>query len=131
MIEISPYSPVPIYEQLMHQLKTMIREGKLKRGESLPAIRTLALQLGVAINTVARAYQELERDGLIISNGRKGSFVREITEKGEESSRKMFRDVILQLLQQGRDKKEIEAIFHTSMNQIFNYALKPWKKVFW
>ena len=98
MIEISPYSPVPIYQQLISQLREMIQEGKLKQGESLPAIRGLALQLGIAINTVARAYQELEREGLIISNGRKGSFVREVKEKAEDSSSKIFKETILDAL---------------------------------
>lgn len=120
MIEISPYSPVPIYQQLISQLRTMIQEGKLKESESLPAIRGLAIQLGVAINTVARAYQELEREGLIISNGRKGSFVRNKVDNQEESSSKIFKSAIVDLLQQGLNRKDIERIFHSNMNQIFN-----------
>ena len=120
MIEISLYSPVPIYQQLIIQLKEMIHEGKLKEGESLPAIRVLASQLSVAVNTVARAYQELEREGLIVSNGRKGSFVKISKENQKESTSKIFKGAIVDLLQQGLSKKDIERIFHSNMNQIFN-----------
>lgn len=120
MLEISPYSPVPIYEQLISQLKELILDGKLRSGESLPAIRKLALQLNVAINTVARAYQELEREGLIISNGRKGSFVRKTRLQDDETSDKIFKRPILDLFQKGLTKKDIENIFHSNMNQIFN-----------
>ena len=120
MIEISPYSPVPIYQQLIAQLKEMIQVGKLKQGESLPAIRVLASQLDVAINTVARAYQDLEKEGLIISNGRIGSFVSEFNNDKEDSSSKIFKGAIVVLLQKGYSKEEIERIFHSNMNQIFN-----------
>ena len=119
MIEISPYSPVPIYEQLITQIKKMVQEGKLKGKEALPPIRTLASQLGVAINTVARAYQELEKEGIIISNGRKGSFIREFNADKEDSTTKIFKGPIVILLQKGYDRKEIERIFHSNINQIF------------
>lgn len=120
MIEISPYSPIPIYQQLISQFKKMISEEKLKQGDPLPPIRKLANQLGVANNTIARAYQEMEREGLIVSNGRKGSFVRVIKEKSKDYNSKIFKDTIIDLLQNGLGRKEIENIFHNNMNQIFN-----------
>lgn len=120
MIEISPYSPTPIYEQLSSQLRGLIQSGRLKKGESLPAIRSLANQLNIAINTVARAYQDLEREGLIISNGRKGSFVRDTRKNQKDANTKIFKSTIIDLLQQGLSRKDIEHIFHSNMNQIFN-----------
>ena len=56
MLRINLNSPVPIYEQLIDEIKRMIEYGELKPGDSLPTIRSLSSQLDVAVNTVARAY---------------------------------------------------------------------------
>ena len=61
IIQIAHQSPVPIYEQLFAEIEQMIISGDLEENDSLPSIRQLASQLDVAVNTVARAYQELER----------------------------------------------------------------------
>lgn len=97
----------------------MINQGELNPGDELPAIRSLASQLSVSNNTVARAYLELERQQLIISNGRKGTFVAE-SGTGEESDlRKIFKEPIIQLIRAGMDEKSIKRIFRQSLNQIF------------
>ena len=70
-------SPVPPYEQLRAQIATMVASGVLAPGARLPTIRQLAGDLGLAGGTVARAYRELERDGVITGRGRHGTFVRE------------------------------------------------------
>ena len=67
MIKINLRSPVPIYEQLVSEIKNKITAEELLPGDSLPTIRALASQLDVAVNTVARAYRELERLDLIDS----------------------------------------------------------------
>ncbi len=59
------HSPVPIYAQIKEKVKALILSGKLKPGDVLPSIRTLAKDLGVNVNTVARAYRELELEGVI------------------------------------------------------------------
>jgi len=118
IIQIEHQSPVPIYEQLTSEIEKTIESGGLKENENLPPIRQLASQLDVAINTVARAYQELERKGLIISNGRKGTFVRQSCL--DPRKRRDFKDVIIDMIKQGLDKKEIEQLFNNSLNQIFN-----------
>jgi GntR family transcriptional regulator len=59
------HSPVPIYVQIKEKVKVLILSGKLKPGDFLPSIRTLAKDLGVNVNTVARAYRELELEGVI------------------------------------------------------------------
>lgn len=68
-------SAVPPYAQLRDQIGTMIRSGVLAPDSRLPAIRHLANDLGVAVNTVARAYHELELDGLVATHGRHGTTV--------------------------------------------------------
>lgn len=74
-ILLSNASPDPIYEQIAAQLRAQIFNGELKEGEPLPSIRKLALTLQISVITTKRAYDELERDGLIDTVGGKGTFV--------------------------------------------------------
>ncbi|MCI7350955.1 MAG: GntR family transcriptional regulator [Ruminococcus sp.] len=67
---------VPIYEQILRQIKEMILSGELKEGDTLPSMRILAQQLRISVITTKRAYEELEREGFIESFTGKGSFVR-------------------------------------------------------
>lgn len=69
-------SPVPPYEQVREQIARMIRGGALAEGVQLPSIRQLAADLRLAPGTVARAYAELERQGLVGGRGRRGTRVR-------------------------------------------------------
>ncbi|MBU2694200.1 MULTISPECIES: GntR family transcriptional regulator [Pimelobacter] len=75
MIVLDPGGPVPPYEQIRSQLADQIEHERLRAGDRLPTVRRLAEDLGVATNTVARAYRELETAGLIETRGRAGSFV--------------------------------------------------------
>ncbi|GAA1342986.1 GntR family transcriptional regulator [Arthrobacter roseus] len=68
-------SPTPPYEQIRVQISTLISLGKIAVGERLPTVRSLALDLGVAVGTVARAYKELESASLIESRRRHGTVV--------------------------------------------------------
>ncbi len=68
-------SATPPYEQLRVQVRDAVTGGKLAAGAKLPTVRALADELGLAVNTVARAYRELETDGIIETRGRAGSFV--------------------------------------------------------
>lgn len=117
ILQIEHNSPVPIYEQLISEVERMIESGLLKENDSLPSIRQLASQVDVAVNTVARAYQELERKGVVISNGRKGTFIKY---QSERNNAKEFKDLIIEMIKRGYEKKEIEQAFHASLNQIFN-----------
>jgi DNA-binding transcriptional regulator YhcF (GntR family) len=65
----------PLFDQLRSQLIEGIRDGRLPPGTRLPTVRELAGQLGLAVNTVARAYRELETAGILETRGRFGSFV--------------------------------------------------------
>ncbi|GCE28418.1 GntR family transcriptional regulator [Dictyobacter alpinus] len=68
-------SPVPPYEQINLQLQTLITSSQLLPGTRLPSVRQLARDLGVAPNTVVRAYGELERNGWVVTSMRKGIMV--------------------------------------------------------
>ncbi|MDD7174248.1 MAG: GntR family transcriptional regulator [Clostridiales bacterium] len=74
---ISNTSGKPIYEQIVSQIKRLIVSGELAPGEMLPSIRSLAKDLRISVITTKRAYDELEREGLIVTAAGKGSFVAE------------------------------------------------------
>ena len=69
---------IPIYEQIEEQIKNQIMTGELKEGEALPSMRVLAKDLKISIITTKRAYEDLEKDGFIVSITGKGSFVKGI-----------------------------------------------------
>lgn len=73
---LDPDSADPPFEQLRRQVATRAVSGDLPAGTRLPTVRALAEQLGVAAGTVARAYKELEADGVVVTEGRRGTFVR-------------------------------------------------------
>jgi DNA-binding transcriptional regulator YhcF (GntR family) len=75
MINIDAASPVPPFEQIRTQLAGRIADGGLAVGTRLPTVRGLADDLGLAVNTVARAYRELEVSGLVETRGRGGTVV--------------------------------------------------------
>ncbi len=74
---VDPRSGVPLYLQLIEQVKRAVALGTLGPGEQLPTVKALALDLTINPNTVGRAYRELERDQVIETSPGRGSFVRD------------------------------------------------------
>jgi GntR family transcriptional regulator len=74
-LHISPHDGVPIYLQVVNQVKYLVASRRLEPGEELPPIRTLAEQLLINPNTVARAYRELELAGVVIKRRTAGTYV--------------------------------------------------------
>lgn len=74
-IIISNASGKPIYEQITEQIKSLIISGVLQEGDALPSMRLLAKELRISVITTKRAYEDLERDGFIVTMTGKGSFV--------------------------------------------------------
>jgi GntR family transcriptional regulator len=74
-IRVSPSDGLPIYQQIVNQVKYLVASGRLAPGEELPPIRTLAERLLINPNTVARAYRELEVAGVVVKRGTTGTFV--------------------------------------------------------
>jgi GntR family transcriptional regulator len=74
-LHISPADGVPIYLQIVNQVKYLVASGRLAPGEELPPIRVLAEQLLVNPNTVARAYRELELAGVVLKRRTAGTYV--------------------------------------------------------
>ncbi|WP_181766764.1 GntR family transcriptional regulator, partial [Streptomyces albidus (ex Kaewkla and Franco 2022)] len=74
-IVIDPAAPDAPYEQLRSQISDQARGGRLPTGYKLPTVRGLAEELGLAANTVAKAYRALESDGVIETRGRHGTYI--------------------------------------------------------
>lgn len=74
-VHIDTQAARPLFDQLRTQIIEGIRDGRLTPGTRLPTVRELAGQLGLAVNTVARAYRELEAAGILETRGRFGTFV--------------------------------------------------------
>jgi DNA-binding transcriptional regulator YhcF (GntR family) len=75
IIRIDASSGAPPYEQVRAAVEVAVADGSLAPGTRLPTVRALAANLGLAPNTVARAYRELEALGLVVGRGRRGTFV--------------------------------------------------------
>ena len=78
-IIISNASDKPIYDQIVSQMKALILTGELGEGQQLPSIRALAGDLRISVITTKRAYEELEREGLIVTQTGRGSFVAQVS----------------------------------------------------
>jgi GntR family transcriptional regulator len=74
-IHVAPKDGVPVYQQIVNQIKYLVASGVLGAGSELPPIRTLAEQLLINPNTVARAYRELEAAGVVVKRGTVGTYV--------------------------------------------------------
>ena len=74
-VRLEPKAATPLFDQLRTQIIDGIRDGRLAAGARLPTVRDLAARLGLAVNTVARTYRELETAGMVETRGRLGTFV--------------------------------------------------------
>jgi DNA-binding transcriptional regulator YhcF (GntR family) len=77
-VRVDQHAAKPLFDQLRTQIIDGVRDGKLPPGTRLPTVRELAAQLSLAVNTVARAYRELESAGILETRGRFGTFVARI-----------------------------------------------------
>jgi GntR family transcriptional regulator len=116
----NPSSGVPIYLQLMEQVKHAVETGALRPGEQLPGIRPLAEELVMNPNTVAKAYRELEHDGVIELRHGAGAFVSAAT-KGRKATDKVraaqpiVAGAIEKLRARGLSEDEIRRLFEAEL----------------
>lgn len=93
---IDPKSGVPLYIQIQEGIKALIVKGAYPPGEQLPTVRQLAVDLRINSNTVARAYSELEREGIISTHQGRGTFVCGLPEMLEEEVKEQQIDTLLE-----------------------------------
>ncbi len=116
----NPSLGVPIYLQLMDQVKHAIETGALRPGEQLPGIRPLAEELVINPNTVAKAYRELEHEGIIELRHGAGAFVsrnsgaKKLTEK-LRSGQSVVAAAVKQLRAEGISEEEIRRLFEAEL----------------
>lgn len=101
MITIDVTGRLPIYEQICRAVCSDITRGVLKENDKIPAARTLAQQLGLNPNTVAKAYSMLERDGIIYTLAGKGSFVSAANGKAASALTNDFEEKAVEALKAG------------------------------
>ncbi len=115
-ITVLTTSPEPVYEQIVRQIQDAVASGGLAAGAPLPTVRQLAGDLQLNRNTVARAYKQLEDRGVILTAGRKGTFVRDNASREVERiksnrAERSVRHLVGALLGEGLSRAEIETLF--------------------
>jgi len=126
----NPSLGVPIYLQLMEQVKHAIETGALRPGEQLPGIRPLAEELVINPNTVAKAYRELEHEGVVELRQGAGAFVtaQERTKKEAKTVRAaqaIVATAVQQLQARGVTDEEIRRLFEAELAGLAGAAKKP------
>lgn len=111
-IVISPAAEEPIYQQLIDQITAQILSGELAGGCGLPPIRTVAKELGISVIPVKRAWEEMERAGLIVTMQGKGCFVAELASEQLDKKRdniiiEKLAEEICRCKRMGLNKEEI------------------------
>ncbi len=102
-IIIHTASMIPIYEQIMEQIKGLIRTGELKENDGLPSVRALSGQLKISALTVKKAYDKLEEDGFTVTVHGKGTYVAAVSsELLLEEQRKVLEAELEQTIQKAR-----------------------------
>ena len=121
IIKPNPSLGVPIYLQVVEQVKHAIETGALRAGDQLPGIRPLAEELVINANTVAKAYRELEREGVIELKHGAGAFVAD-TVRGRQGAAEKFHDAqplvaetVEQLRARGLSEEEIRRLFEAEL----------------
>ncbi len=121
-IIINNSSMVPIYEQIMEQIKTMIRKSELQENDILPSVRTLAKELRISALTVKKAYDLLEEEGFTITVHGKGTYVAAINKERvlEEQKKEIeaeFEKSIAKGKRCGLSKNEIRELFEIVLEE--------------
>ncbi|HWF16745.1 MAG TPA: GntR family transcriptional regulator [Acidimicrobiales bacterium] len=117
MVALDPDSPVPPFEQVRRQLVAAIASGSLEQSVRLPTVRELAADLDLAVNTVAKAYRQLELAGLIETRGRHGTFVAGAPTAKRELATKAAHDFMSRMRELGIGKAEALAILNREVER--------------
>lgn len=123
-LSIDHSSGVPIYRQIMEQIRYSIAKGSLKPGDRLPAIRKLSLELKVNPNTITKAYSELEHSKVIETRRGMGTYVSdqkiEISEDGKmEIIQKLIERLAVEAVQLDVDQEELESAIQETLDRFY------------
>ena len=120
-MKIDPRSHLPIYLQIAEGIRAAVAAGVYRPGEALPSLRTMAIQLQVNPNTVQRAYDELDREGLIYCQRGKGLFVAEQGTSAAQASacdtvRKSLEEAVKSARAAGLDPERLRELFEAAVD---------------
>jgi DNA-binding transcriptional regulator YhcF (GntR family) len=108
-------SPTPPFEQLRLSVIDLVRGGRLAAGSKIPTVRRLADNLGLAPNTVARAYRELEQEGVIETRGRLGSFVASSGDRTRDQAGRAATEYVATIRRLGLEDKDAIAFVRAAL----------------
>jgi len=124
--QIDPESKVPIYVQIEEQIRALVAAGQLRPGEQLPTIRELAADLRVNYNTIARAYLELDHDGVISTQQGRGTFVAGVPDE-EQMAQKRHRKLHA-VVRSALDEARMLGYEPREIAQAFDQELDVWRE---
>jgi GntR family transcriptional regulator len=124
ILTVDPRSGVPIYLQIVEQVKRSVALGILQAGEQLPTVKQLALDLTINPNTVARAYRELERDDVIDTAQGRGSFVRD--NGSAQSAKAVASDLARHALDVALREVKSVGLSRSDLYEIIDRAIDRW-----
>ena len=121
-MEINPSSHVPIYLQIADGVRAAVAAGVYRPGEVLPSLRAMAVAIQVNPNTVQRAYDELEREGLVYSQRGRGLFVARrgdscAQSNAEDGVRRVFDEGVRAAQASGMSLRQIQAVFQAALDR--------------
>jgi GntR family transcriptional regulator len=132
-LQIDPRSGVPVYRQMMDQIKYYIASGALKRGDQLPSVRELAQALSVNPTTVVKTYTELEHEQVIELRHGKGAFVasnpnRFTSREKQQALRRMARQLAVEAGQMGAELELIQELVEEEWSDLYGEAEQDGRK---
>jgi GntR family transcriptional regulator len=129
-MQIDPGSHVPIYLQIADTVRAAVAAGVYRPGEVLPSLRAMATEIHVNPNTVQRAYDELEREGLVYSQRGRGLFVADrglavAQSAAGDGVRRALEEAIRAGITSGMTATQIGEVFHTTLQRMNKDGRKP------
>lgn len=110
-------NPMATYEQICEQVAEGVRDGSLVVGSKLPTVRGLAAELKIAPGTVAKAYTELERSGLIVTRGRAGTFISAGQDSAAQELQSAARELVVRVRRWSPQRAEVMAVVAEALRQ--------------
>lgn len=122
-ISLHPSSGVPVYRQVLQQVRERILGGQLARGEQLPSVRELSAMVGINPLTAAKVYQFLEAEGLVETRRGQGTFVAGVAKKMSAASRRAeiepaLRQLVAEAIHLGIGEEELQRLVATTFESI-------------
>ncbi|MDD1503134.1 GntR family transcriptional regulator [Lysinibacillus sp. CNPSo 3705] len=121
-IHLDPSSELQLYKQLANQLIELIAKGKLKNGDTLPSVRSMATDLGINVSTVSKSYHELEEKGLIELKPKAKAIIiggqkKELQEAEVEKVENALKLIMAEAIARGLEKDQMTSLFHRILKQ--------------